>query len=353
MNKKEVKDIGLVITDTHLSEGTEKVNISIFRQAIATCLERGIKKIYHMGDAMESRKAQSLQVLKTFGKILMEIREAGLEIDFIPGNHDKTDYQSENSFLDPFSYHPGVNIWSKGTVNRVGDNLSLFQVPFFDEKSGMYGEMIKPYLDIAAQEKKQGMTNILLTHIGVNEAVMNGGSVIEGHLDGSLFDAFDNVYVGHYHDYQELKKGKIVYVGSAYQSNFGEDDRKGYHILNSKGGMEFIQAHFPKYIKISIDMEKEKDFDLTEIKKEYEGSTDNIRIEFTGTKEMLAKVDKREFEALGMDVKKKEESVDVLDYDDSESTFTKESIKDEWEVFSKDSIEIKSKGLEYIEPLFI
>jgi len=347
---KKVEDLALMLTDTHLKESTVEINISIWRQAIAICLERGLKEIRHLGDALNSRKAQSILVLKTFNQILKEVHEAGLTVNFIPGNHDKTDYQSEDSFLDPFMFHPGVNIWPKGTVDRMGDDLAVFQMPFFDEKSGKYGEMIKYLLDIAVQEKKQGKKNVLLTHVGVDEAVMNGGTVIEEHLDGGIFDVFDVVYVGHFHDYQELRGGKIIYMGSSYQANFGEDESKGFQILKTDGSIEFIQADFPKYIKIAIDADKATKEELTEIKKECEGSTDNVRFEFTGTKESLKKIDHREYEALGIDVKTKEESVEVLEYDDV-STFTNESIKDEWLKFSENDKETQAKGLKYLEPL--
>lgn len=348
---KKVEDLALMLTDSHLKEDTVDINLSIWRQAIQECKKRGLDQIYHLGDAFNSRKAQSILVLNTFNQILQELHDAGIHLNIIPGNHDKTDYQSEDSFLDPFMFHPGVNIWPKGDVSRLGDNLSLFQMPFFDEKSGKYGEIVSPLLDIAIQEKKSGRVNILLTHIGVNEAVMNGGSVIEGHLDGSMFDVFDKVYVGHFHDYQELRKGKIVYMGSCYQANFGEDSKKGFQILKTDGSIEFVQTEFPRFIKVPLNIDKVSKEDLTEIKKEYEGSTDNIRLEFTGSKESLKKVDRREFESLGIDVKTKEESVEVVDHEDDVSTFTNESIRDEWLKFTDEDKETQEKGLKYLEPL--
>lgn len=347
---KKIEDLALMLTDTHLNEDTVDINLSIWRQAIQECQSRGLDKIYHLGDIFNSRKAQSEVMLNTFSQILKEVHEAAIELDIIPGNHDKTDYQSENSFLGPYLFHPGVSIWSKGTLDRVGDNISLYQMPFFDEKSGKYREMIKPLLDVAIQEKKSGRKNILLTHIGVNEAVMNGGSIIEGHLDGSLFDVFDKVYVGHFHNYQELKGGKITYIGSSYQANFGEDDKKGFQILKGDGSIEFVQAKFPKYIKVSLDANKLTKEGLTEFKKEYEGSSNNIRVEFTGTKEALKKIDSREFSALGIDVDKKEESVEVIDLEDV-STFTNNSIKEEWLKFTEDNKEVQITGVKYLETL--
>ena len=347
---KKVEDLALMLTDTHLKEDTVNINLSIWRQAIQECKDKKLDTIYHLGDAFNSRKAQSILVLSTFNQILQELHDAGIHLNIIPGNHDKTDYQSQQSFLDPFMYHPGVHLRPKGYISRVGDSISLFQMPFFDEKSGKYGEMVKPLLDIAVQEKKSGRVNVLLTHVGINEAVMNGGTVIEEHLEGNMFDSFDKVYVGHFHDYQELRKGKIVYIGSPYQANFGEDERKGFQVLKTDGSIEFIQADFPKYIKIAIDADKVTREELTEIKKKCEGSTDNVRVEFTGTKESLKKIDHREYESLGIDVKTKEESVEVLEHDDV-STFTNESIKDEWLKFSENDKETQAKGLEYLEPL--
>lgn len=347
------KDLALLMTDTHLSESTIEINRSIWKQAVDTCKGKGIKRIFHMGDVFDSRKSQTQELLLVLDELLCMVSEEGLDIIIIPGNHDKTSYESQDSFLHPFRFHPSVtivsNYWGVGnkTYSEFPDDMIVMFAPFFDEKSGKYAEVLKAHKQACSDKYKH---RILLTHIGVNEAVMNGGSIIENHLDSNLFDDFTKVYVGHFHDYQELNKGKIVYIGSTYQSNYGEDNKKGFQILKSDGSLEFIKSKFPEYKKITIDINKTSKEDLIELKKEYEGSEDNIRFVFKGDKEKLAKVDKTEFSALGIDVKTEEFDIKVIDYSSQQvTTFNSETIKEEWNEFTKDNQETQEKGIEYLE----
>jgi len=345
-------DLGLIITDTHLEPKSVELNRSIWKQAVDTCIERGITRIYHGGDVFDSRKSQTQEMLTVLSELLEMVSEAGIRTIMIPGNHDKTDYQSENSFLHTFRFHPNVMVvrdyWCEdsSTNEEFPEDLHLFFCPFFDEKSGRYSEVLQEH--ISKLKNCQG-TKILLTHIGVNDAVMNGGTVIQDSLEGSIFSGFDKVYVGHFHDQQELKGGKINYIGSAFQSNFGEDTEKGFQILKSDDSLEFIKSEFPEYKKVTIDLESATRQDIIELKKEYEGSTDNIRFEFIGKREKLQSIDKNEFISLGIDVKTKEDDANVVDYSDMEITvFDDKKIKEEWEKFTEEDEENQEIGNKYL-----
>lgn len=338
------KPINLLLTDTHLSEKTSSINMDIWQQAVITCVENEIKVIYHLGDIFDSRKAQTQEILMFFQRILEMLEEYEIELIVIPGNHDKTSYQSSNSFLHVFKHHPGVRVVNESHSIHVSKDVIHHFVPFFDEKSGKYAEILK---GVVTDPKKK---NILFTHIGVNEAVMNGGSVIEDLIDGGIFDRFEIVYVGHFHDYQVLRSGKIVYIGSAYQSNFGENDKKGFQFLYEDGSIEFVQADFPRFEKVVIDINTATREEILALKVANENSEDNIRFVFKGDKSKLAAIDKNEFKSIGIDVKTEEHDAKVIDYSEMEvSTFNNESIKKEWTGFTKDDIENQKVGNEYFE----
>lgn len=331
------------MADSHLMEATKKVNRYIWQQAICVCLDYGIKTIYHLGDVFDSRKAQTQEMLMCFQRILEELEKEGIELIVIPGNHDKTDYQSADSFLHVFKHHPGVTVVDTSLSIEVGDCTHHF-VPFFDEKSGKYKEILD---DVPTHFTRK---DILFTHIGVNEAVMNGGSIIEDHLDGDIFKDFSKVYVGHFHDYQELQDGKIVYMGSAFQENFGEDDQKGFQLLHEDGGISFLKSDFPEFKKIVIDINTTTKEEMIALKAEHENSEDHIRFVFQGDKTKLATIDKNEFVALGIDVKTEEFDIDIVDYSEQQvATFNNETIKKEWKEFTDEDSENQKTGNQYLE----
>ena len=339
-----MKDEALLMTDTHLMESTIDVNISIWRQAIDKCKERGLTRIFHLGDVLDSRKAQSQEILCYLDSLLKMVNDAGIEMIIIAGNHDKTNYQNSDSFLVPFKHYPNIQLVETYLSFKTNSGLGIHFMPFFDEKSGLYADYIKLH-----QPKKIADVNVLLTHVGVNDAKMNSGVKIENHIEGSLFDYYDKTYIGHYHDYQVLRDGKIIYIGSTYQGNFGEDNKKGFQVLKSDGSIEFIQAIFPEYKKVCIDVNKATKNDIEELKKEHTGSDDNSRFVFEGDKENLAKIDKNEFKSIGIDVKTEEVAIDVVDYDDKQvTTFDDEAILEEWKDFTKEDKDNQERGLNYI-----
>lgn len=348
------KDLALLLSDTHLMERTSLLNISIWEQAIEECQRRDIVNIYHLGDVFESRSSQTQILLVTFHRILEMLSLANIKLTIIPGNHDKTDYKIEDSFLTIFKYHPNILLiedW--GIINCLREHLSeedkllsISFIPFFDEKSGLYSE----YVSKCSSQLDSSVKNILLTHIGIDDAVMNNGTTIENHINKDIFSSWDKVYVGHFHDYQELQDGKIIYIGSAYQGNFGEDNKKGFQILKSDGSLEFVKSKFPEYKKIVVDIEKTTKEDMLKLKSEYGGSEDNIRFIFRGSEEKLVKIEKSEFSTLGIDIKMEKEVIKVVDYSKEQvTTFDTKLIKEEWNKFTEDDKESQDTGNTYLE----
>jgi len=329
-----MKELALIMTDSHLRPETIQINRSIYTQARDICIKRNITQIYHLGDLFDSRKAQTQEMLMILDELFTIVTDAGISLDIIPGNHDKTDYQSSDSFLHTYRFHPGVNIHSEPVV--VG-NIAM--CPFYDEKSGLYAEKIN------------GLSaSVLLTHVGIDQAVMNGGKAVDSEVKQDLFKNFEKVYVGHYHDYQVLKGGKVTYIGSTYQANFGEDNKKGFKILTSDGSIEHVQSVFPEYKKIVIDMNTATKETILELKKENSDSDDNIRFLFKGDKKKLSGIDKNEFTSLGIDVKTEEFDPEVVDYEEMHvTTFNSDSIMTEWDLFTEEDPENNKKGKEYLE----
>lgn len=243
--------VGIWVTDTHLSENTVEINKHIFSQLFTLCEQLGVHQIFHGGDIFTSRKGQPEVVLNAFKGILDAAAEKQVRILAIPGNHDKTSYVSDSSYLDAFNGHPALTVLEAGSSLRYDHGTSMmniFFLPYFDE-SLMYGERLQQIVGQLADDE----LNILFTHIGIDGVKNNGHVNIENDVKQDLFDMFYLVFVGHYHDRQTLgSRDHIVYTGSAYQANFGEDDQKGCTVLYDDGSFEFINLDFPQYITIEV-----------------------------------------------------------------------------------------------------
>ena len=322
------KPLFILITDTHLNHKNIELVIDIFRQAIEQAQKLGLKVIYHAGDLFDSRKHQTLATLRAFAEILLMCEEAGIVLRAIPGNHDKPDYFSANSYLDVYERYGSLELVREWASFKEGDYY-VHMIPFFDER-----EVYPHYLSKAAFVK--GFKNILITHIAVDGVRNNDGSEIENTFDKKAFKKFEKVLVGHYHNAQEV--GNVAYVGSAYQKDYGEDDDKGMTLVYDDGSLERILLDFPRFETIKIDLNVVTTEELEKTFKSHEKSEDNIRFKFSGTKEKLAALDRPKYIKAGIDVKTEQDDPEIdLDYAElvDFTGFSKAKILDEWGEFSE------------------
>ncbi len=244
--------IAIYIADTHLSENTLEINRKIYSQVSQLAEDLGVKTIIHNGDIFTSRKGQPQIVAVAFKKILDGYAEKGLKIYAIPGNHDKVDGTSDESFLLVYDGHPAFDVLDAGGL-MGHSSIDILFLPYYDEKL-VYGEKLKEVSKLIDKDK----TTILVTHIGIDGVRSNGGIKIESEITQELFDQFSFVLIGHYHDRQILgSREHIIYTGAAYQANFGEDDRKGCVVIydDPVDPFEFIELDFPKYVTVDIKPE--------------------------------------------------------------------------------------------------
>jgi DNA repair exonuclease SbcCD nuclease subunit len=96
----------------------------------------------------------------------------------------------------------------------------------------IYNGFMAPNMD---DIDKEGKRVIGLFHGMVVGATLNNGTVVDGGVDGDLFDGCDCVMAGDIHKRQVLKRGnvEIVYPGSLIQQTFGETvSQHGFVVWN-------------------------------------------------------------------------------------------------------------------------
>lgn len=322
--------LAIILTDTHLSEKTIDINKSIFSQVISKAKELNLDKVFHGGDIFDSRKAQPLSVLKAFEDILEMFNEAGILFVAIPGNHDKNDYRSEDSYLDPYRHHPSFDLYSTFGSFILNEKYDLSLIPFFNE-SDTYSNYLNEYMDYIDLDKK----TILLTHIAVNGVRNNDGSEVSNNITSELFSKFDKVLIGHYHSYSKVGD-KVIYIGSAFQHNFGEDDKKGFTIIEDDGSISFFKSQFPEYQKIVINIEDYSPKQIEKILSDYDTEKNNVRLVLKGNYEQINSIDKNKLKQQGVDVKLEASEIQVSineAVEDKFVSFDKKAIKEEFDEF--------------------
>jgi len=240
--------IAVLITDTHLSENTTEQNLSVFAQAFELCKQLSLDTLLHLGDIFTLRKGQPQVVLTTFKEIIDSAEAQGIKIIAIPGNHDKTSYVGESSYLDAFNGHPAFSVVNEQNVFNVG-SVNFYFLPYFDEHLS-YPDRLTKVIDTV--QFRDDIINLLLTHCSIDGVTNNSGIQAKGELPIHYFKVFNKVFVGHYHNRQVFDNGRIVYMGSTDPRNFGEDAEKGAVVVYDDGSYEFFNFEFNPYITIDM-----------------------------------------------------------------------------------------------------
>lgn len=347
MNKYAV---GVLINDIHLDKSNGSLVKDIFQQLMKVCEEYNTHRIFCGGDVFTNRSGQPLQCLTDWKEILEILTKKGFEFYVIPGNHDKTDSNSERSYLDIFG-EKCVHLYrNHGRV--LLDGCVIGFIPYFqDEKWLEEFQRLEDEIDDNLREGDIQIDDatILITHMGFDGVVNNDGSRVSSVIKPSMFKNWTKVLIGHYHNASELADN-VIYTGSAYQNNYGENiTDKGFTVVFNDGSIKHVQSKFPRYIKEVVDAnDKETLMNLLE---KYGGEErDYIRFVFVGKKTDCQKINIAEIQGkYGIDCKfqcveereaiELSESDAVLEYD--KKTLTKDFMK-----FCSDN-DIKGKQFKY------
>lgn len=336
--------ISLVLTDTHLAESNIETNKSIYRQAIAIAQQHGLKEIDHAGDVFHSRKAQPQGLLKAFCDILDELADAGIKLNCVVGNHDKSFYSDSDSFLDPFQYHPAIQLYRFCGARFIDKKVGIHYASFFADEQ---------YIAMMQDKDINGgfsSKNILITHIGCQGAVMNNGTKVESRITTDLFHKYDKVLIGHYHDLQALNE-KVEYIGASLQHNFGEGTQKGLTLIYDDLSTELVPLEFPKYLKYEVNVKELTTADIEELKKEKELSGDNLRLILKGEEQDLKAFNLQTIRELGISVQLEQKSVDKKELEQRVEPFTSKTLEDEFKVFCKKQKLNHKDGLKYFNKI--
>ena len=226
----------LLLNDIHISKDNIPAFKANWQEAIDICRKMDVKEIAIGGDLFFSRAAQTLEVLLAVHDALLTAAEHGIHVTIAEGNHDKVNQENERGYCHVFDQHSNVLVCDEYVSLPLGDDCRfvLHMMGYFPE-DGSFCTRIDRLKEEALDQKR---LNYLYIHEGINGALAQPN---DKELPAKIFEDFDKVFVGHYHNRTIIDKTRIEYIGSSRQHNFGEDEEKGYTVIYTDGSHEFIK----------------------------------------------------------------------------------------------------------------
>ena len=226
----------LLLNDIHISKDNIPAFKANWQEAIDICRKMDVKEIAIGGDLFFSRAAQTLDVLLAVHDALLTAAEHGIHVTIAEGNHDKVNQESERGYCHVFDQHSNVLVCDEYVSLPMGDDCRfvLHMMGYFPE-DGSFCTRLERLKEEAIDPKR---LNFLYIHEGINGALAQPN---EKELPAKIFEEFDKVFVGHYHNRTIIPKTRIEYIGSSRQHNFGEDEEKGYTVIYTDGTHKFVK----------------------------------------------------------------------------------------------------------------
>lgn len=226
----------LLLNDIHISKDNIPAFKANWQEAIDICRKMDVKEIAIGGDLFFSRAAQTLDVLLAVHDALLTAAEHGIHVTIAEGNHDKVNQENERGYCHVFDQHSNVLVCDEYVSLPIGDECRfvLHMMGYFPE-DGSFCTRLDRLKEETLDPKR---LNFLYIHEGINGALAQPN---DKELPAKIFEEFDKVFVGHYHNRTIIDKTRIEYIGSSRQHNFGEDEEKGYTVIYTDGSHEFIK----------------------------------------------------------------------------------------------------------------
>lgn len=228
------------------------------------CEKRGVTQILHLGDYYDHRKYVNFKALNHNRKVFLnELRNRGMSMDIIPGNHDTfykntNDLNSLKELLGHFMNE--INIVMEPTVMEYG-SLRIGLLPWVCPDNN------KKSMDFIANCKADWLGG----HLELNGFELMRGVKSTHGMDSNVFKRFELVMTGHFHT--ASRQDNIWYLGSQMEFFWSDaHDPKYFHIIDTETReVEKIRNPHTLFHKIVYnDVENDyEDFDTSVLAKHF------------------------------------------------------------------------------------
>lgn len=339
----------LLINDIHVS----KDNISEFHknwnEALEICKANSIEDIIVGGDMWLSRSAQPLSTLMAVREaILKATKQYGFSVVIANGNHCKVNQEAIEGYNHIFSDYEAVDIVDDVLNIEYGDNLTLWIMSYYPE-NGSFSQRLE---EVKSQLISDGRKNVLYIHEGIRGGL---NTPSDDELPAHIFEDFDAVLVGHYHNRKRIPNTNIEYIGSSRQHNFGEDEEKGYTILYTDGSYEFVKNEVnQRYKVIEVDVADMNEKFLDSLAKIKADPRYKVKVRVKCDSTQSSSVDKQKLAECGANkIELVTEQTLIVNTDHQAITqkFDKSGIKEEYTSFCSQKSIDNQLGLHYLDKL--
>jgi len=199
--------------------------------------EHGIKNIVHLGDFYDNRKTVMVKTMaRARHDFLRVLRERGIHMDIIPGNHDVVykNTNEVNSLKELLGHYMGEVTIHMDPVVKEYDGFRLALVPWINSEN--YDHCLK-FIGACKADWLGG-------HLELKGFEVLKGVESHDGMDYELFSRFEQVLTGHFHT--KSNKDNIRYLGSQLEFTWSDaHDPKHFHILdtNSRELIPVLNPH--------------------------------------------------------------------------------------------------------------
>lgn len=256
----------ILVNDMHVTKDNIPEFKKNWQELIDICKSREIYDIVIGGDLWTSRVGQTLDTLLAVQEFLLTATVTeGIYVTIAEGNHDLVDQEKLEGYSHVFSPYKGVKVIGSFECMAWDDCDKYLAVMSYFPETGSFTDKLTE-LKKALKFKDYDISNVTLyIHEGI-QGGLPGGFISPSDLPKDIFDEFEQVLVGHYHNRCHVKDSNIWYIGSSRQDNFGEDEEKGYTVFYDDGSTEFIKNQVnTRYINYELTMDQLKDFKADEL----------------------------------------------------------------------------------------
>lgn len=271
----------IIFNDVHIKQGNEEDCERSLRHLLKYCTENNILDLVFAGDMFDNRTSQRLSVLKVFTEFLNSCAELNINVYAIPGNHDKTRYDSIDNFLDVFGSYDNFMLFRDISNCEIG-GINVTFLPYFTDKM------------LVERVKEHNGSDMLIGHFAINGSSHLGHVVEDSALNASDFKKWDKVYLGHYHNYHKINKD-IFHLPSIRQNNFGEDNDKGFTVIYNNLTHAIIPGDFTEYVNFYFDADNGSQKELENHVNSFVDSDKRIKFTIVGDQSKVKSIDKSIF----------------------------------------------------------
>tara|TARA_R110002096_G_scaffold69149_1_gene166370 strand:- start:41131 stop:42186 length:1056 start_codon:yes stop_codon:yes gene_type:complete len=209
-------------------------------------LENGITNILHLGDYYDNRKTINFKALRHNRKIFLEkLREYGITMDIIPGNHDC--YYKNTNDLNALKelqghYMNEVNLIEEPRVMDY-DGCKVALVPWMNSEN----------MESSLEFLRTCKADIVGAHLELAGFEMDRGLECRDGMSPKHFERFETVITGHFH--ARSSRGNIHYLGAQMEFYWNDcGDAKYFHVFDTDTReLTPVQNEITIYEKIYYD----------------------------------------------------------------------------------------------------